>query len=99
MEKCLLLIYAAPALEEALEDWLLEHDYVSGFSTAEVYGHGQRPSGMTLLEQVTGHQRRMQFMIEAKHDVAVQLVAGLREKFKGTGLHYAMLPMLEAGSL
>ncbi len=97
METCLLVIYAPPALEETLVDWLLENETVSGFSTAEAYGHGQRQSGMTLLEQVTGRQRRVQFTIETGRETAGLLVAGLKERFAGTGLHYQVLPVLEAG--
>lgn len=97
MEICLLVIYAPLALEETLVDWLLENDAVSGFSTTEAYGHGQRLSGMSLLEQVTGRQRRVQFNIEVPHGVATSLLQHLREKFSGTGLHYMLMPLLEAG--
>lgn len=99
MEKCLLVIYAPPALEETLDDWLLESEAVTGFSTVDAYGHGQRPSGMSLLEQVTGHQRRVQFNIAAPREVAERLLEHLREKFSGTGLHYMLMPLLESGSL
>jgi hypothetical protein len=97
MEKCLLLIYALPALEETLVDWLLENDAVSGFSTTEAYGHGQRQSGMSLLEQVTGRQRRIQFTVETTHATALSLLEQMREKFSGTGLHYMLIPLLELG--
>lgn len=100
MEKCLLVIYAPPALEETLEDWLLESEAVTGFSTVDAYGHdGQRPSGMSLLEQVTGHQRRVQFNIAASREVAMSLLVHMRERFSGTGLHYMLVPLLESGSL
>jgi hypothetical protein len=97
MELCLLVIYAPPALEESLVDWLLENETVAGFSTTEVYGHGQRQTGMSLLEQVTGRQRRVQFSIEAGRETALKLVAGLKLKFKGAGLHYQLMPVLEVG--
>jgi len=99
MNNCLLTIYVPPTLEETLEDWLLENEAISGFSTMEGFGHGSRPSGMTLLEQVTGHQRRVQFLIETDLQVAAKLLSSLREKFAGVGLHYMLTPLLEAGSL
>lgn len=99
MELCLLVIYAPPALEESLVDWLLENETVPGFSTTEAYGHGQRQSAMSLLEQVTGRQRRVQFMIETGRETALALVAGLKLKFNGTGLHYQLMPVLEVGQL
>jgi hypothetical protein len=99
MNNCLLTIYVPPTLEETLEDWLLENEAISGFSTMEGFGHGSRPSGMTLLEQVTGRQRRVQFLIETDSQVAAQMLSNLREKFAGVGLHYMLTPLLEAGSL
>lgn len=95
MELCLLVIYVPPALEESLVDWLLENDSVSGFSTTEAYGHGQRQSGMSLLEQVSGCQRRVQFSIQTDREMATALLAGLKQKFSGTGLHCQLMPLLE----
>ncbi len=99
MEKCLLMIYVAPALEETLVDWLLENEAISGFSTVESFGHGQRLSGMSLLEQVTGRQRRVQFSIETSREVALQLLERVQEKFSGTGLHYMLVPLLTSGQV
>jgi hypothetical protein len=99
MNKCLLTIYVPPTLEEVIEDWLLENAVISGFSTMTGFGHGSRPSGMTLLEQVAGRQRRVQFLIETEQQVATDLLSKLRIKFAGVGLHYMLTPLLEAGSL
>ena len=99
MEHCLVMLFAAPALEEALVDWLLENDEIAGFSTTEAYGHGQRPAGMTLLEQVTGRQRRVQFIIETEKELAAGFLEALGQKFSGAGLHYMMVPLLGAGRL
>lgn len=99
MNICLLTIYVPPTLEEALEDWLLQNDAITGFSTMEGFGHGSRPSGMTLLEQVSGKQRRIQFSIELEVQLANELLSKLRMKFAGVGLHYMLTPLLEAGSL
>ncbi|MES2014088.1 MAG: DUF3240 family protein [Pseudomonadota bacterium] len=96
-EKCLVTLYAPPALEETLVDFLLENDEIGGFSTTEAYGHGQRPSGMTLLEQVTGRQRRIQFMVETEQVYVATLLELLGKKF--VGLHYMVTPLLAAGRL
>ena len=96
-DKCLVTLYVPPALEETLVDFLLENDEICGFSTTEAYGHGQRPSGMTLLEQVTGRQRRIQFMIETKQAYVSTLLELLGKKF--VGLHYMVTPLLAAGRL
>lgn len=96
MTACMLMIYAPPSVEETIVDWLLEHDDLEGFSSAEAYGHGMRHGGMSLLEQVSGRQRRVQFVIRTETEIARHLVADMRERFAGVGLHYFMLPVLEA---
>jgi hypothetical protein len=99
MDQCLLMIFAAPSVEETMVDWLLEHGEIEGFSSAEAYGHGVRQSGMSLLEQVTGRQRRVEFLIHTTRETAQHLVDDMREKFTGVGLHYFIVPVMEAGRL
>ncbi len=99
MDQCLLMIFAPPSVEETMVDWLLEHDEIEGFSSAEAYGHGVRATGMSLLEQVAGRQRRVQFMICTRHEIAQHLVGDLRKKFTGVGLHYFIVPVQESGRL
>jgi hypothetical protein len=99
MEQCLLMIFAPPSVEEALVDWLLEQEGLAGFSTSEAHGHGGRTSSMSLLEQVTGRQRRVQFLIQTQADNVQRLVEELHGKFAGVGLHYFVLPVMASGAL
>ena len=99
LENCILIIFASPALEETLVDWLLENEAVSGFSTVHGFGHGSRPSAMSLLEQVAGRQRRIEFKIETTHATSKKLIEEIRQAFSGTGLHYIVVPIFEAGRL
>lgn len=99
MECCLLTIFAPPALEEMLVDWLLEEERINGFSTAVIFGHGERQAGMTLLEQVTGRQRRVQFLIKTTPEVATCLVQHMRDRYAGTGLYYILTPVIESGRI
>jgi hypothetical protein len=99
MSACLLTIIAPPALEETLVDWLLEEGRVDGFSTVASFGHGARQTGMSLLEQVTGRQRRVQFQVQTSANTATALVAHLREHFSGAGLYYMVTPVLESGRI
>lgn len=94
---CLVMLFANPSLEESLVDWLLENERISGFSSTESYGHGQRASAMSLLEQVTGRQRRIQFLIEINKAEVSNLLNALKTDFPG--LHYMVIPILSAGSL
>jgi hypothetical protein len=99
MENSMLMLYVPTTLEESIVDWLLENDAVEGFSSTEVFGHGIRQSGMSLLEQVTGRQRRIQFQIQVNREQALRLVAELGDKFMDTGLYYILLPVISAGRL
>lgn len=96
-DKCLVMLFSPPALEESIVDWLLENSSISGFSTTESYGHGQRSSALSLLEQVTGRQRRIQFIVETNQNVAAVLLKDLGKNF--VGLHYMVVPLLIAGRL
>lgn len=99
MESCLLTIFAPPALEETLVDWLLEEDRIHGFSSAEIYGHGERQAGMTLLEQVTGRQRRVQFLVQTDIATATHLLQQMRDKYAGVGLYYILTPVIDSGRI
>ncbi len=56
----LLVINLSPVLEEDLVDYLLALDFVVGFTSYGVQGHGEHRS-LSVAEQVTGRRRRVQF--------------------------------------
>lgn len=99
MPGCLLTIIAPPSLEETLVDWLLEESRIDGFSTSEIFGHGARQKGMSLLEQVTGRQRRVQFQVQVDSDTATYLIEQMRSRFSGVGLYYFVMPVQDCGRL
>lgn len=99
MSECLLVIVATPAIEESLVDWLLERKEISGFSSTRVDGHGSRHSDLSLAEQVTGRQRKVMFHVHADCELLRTLLDGLKQEFKGAGLHYWLMPLSEAGQI
>lgn len=86
-------------MEETLIDWLLTQEDISGFSSMEIYGHGSRSTHLSLLEQVTGRQKRIQFLIHTQTEAAHRLVMDLQQRYPNTGLHYMVTPVLEAGQI
>ena len=52
---------------------------------------------MSLLEQVTGRQRRIQFVIEIDKKMVSILLKAIGLDF--VGLHYMVIPLLSAGRL
>jgi hypothetical protein len=97
-EQCLLVLIAPPSLEEALVDFLLAQEHFSGFSAQKIDGspaHGR----FTLAEQVTGRKRQVMFHVHAPEEEVHRLVDRLKEDFAGAGLHYWIMPVIEAGPI
>ncbi|HEY8354334.1 MAG TPA: DUF3240 family protein [Methylophilaceae bacterium] len=99
MESGLLTLNAPPALEETLIDWLLEQPHVQGFTSMQVYGHGSMATAMSVGEQVLGRQKRLQFMVYGEMRGLQTMLRDLRRAYPEAGLHYALSPVVSAGSV
>lgn len=99
MNECLLVIIVAPAVEDALVDWLLTCEGMNGFTGLKVDGHGTGNQRLSIAEQVTGRSRKLMFQCHLSVEVAREIIEGLKRDFAGSGLHYWMVPVLEAGRL
>lgn len=99
--EALLILIAAPRLEDMLVDFLLQQNTISGFTSLPVSGHGSvhGHAQLSLVEQVTGRQNRIQFMLHAPLPVLNALIAEIKQKFQNTDIHYIVLPVLEAQSI
>jgi hypothetical protein len=95
----LVVLTTAPALQEPVVDWLLEHLGGGGFTGVPVAGHSSRLEGLSADEQVSGRQRRYQFQIQMDVERVEGFLAGLGEAFSGADIRYWMLPVVGAGSL
>jgi len=88
-----------PALEERVVDWLLARDDAIGFTSYAVHGHGADPGRLTVAEQVSGRQRRMEFRVELSAAALDGFLAELGTEFAGVDLYYFVSPVLRAGHL
>lgn len=95
----LLIIIAPPDLEETLIDLLLQQTAISGFTTSNVSGHGSSHGEgtvkLSIMEQVTGRQQRVQFMMHAALVDLQNLAANFKTRFKNTDTHYILMPIAE----
>jgi hypothetical protein len=94
----LLILIVPPTLEEMLVDVLLQQTSISGFTSSKVNGHGTvhgENAALSIVEQVTGRQQRVQFMTHAAITDLQNLVATLKAKFRSTDIHYILMPILE----
>jgi hypothetical protein len=99
MEHCLLVVIVSPSMENALVDWLLEREDVTGFTSVPVYGHGASANSMTAAEQVAGRQRRVMFQLHLAQDTAAIIINAINSEFGGSGMHYWLVPVLASGHL
>jgi hypothetical protein len=96
---CLLNLVVTPEVEDAVTDWLLERDGVSGFSSHPIAGHGSSEHAMSLAEQVAGRRRQVLFQLHLTREQADALLGAIRRDFQGSGMHYWLVPLLDSGHL
>jgi len=95
----LLTLIGAPGLQDPVADWLLEQPAVRSFTTVPAFGHGEASQRLSLIEQVSGRQRRFLLYLHASPETIETLLAGLRTAFAGAALHYWVQPVTAAGHL
>lgn len=94
---CLLNLVVTPAIEDAMSDWLLAHAEISGFSSHAISGHGSSEHAMSLAEQVAGRRRQILFQTHLPCNTAYAVIEAVQSAFKGSGMHYWLLPVLASG--
>ena len=97
MKPMLLTLIARPDVEEVVIDWLLGRGELTGFTGQAAYGHSREHGGFSLVEQVTGRQRRAMFHVQIDEGEVESLLAAMREELAGLGLRYWLTPMRETG--
>lgn len=99
-QQALLILMVPLKLEELMVDILLQETAISGFTSSAVSGHGHfKSSQLSVAEQVSGRQRRAQFMLHAELPALEALLAKLRAEFADAGLHFILQPVLDAGAV
>ncbi|HYE37289.1 DUF3240 family protein [Methylocaldum sp.] len=95
----LLTLIAPPSLEEPLVDWLLQYEHPSGFSSFPINGHSSRPESLTLVEQVTGRKRQIQFEVRLAGPDLNELLDRLKKDFAESAMRYWVSPVVDGGRL
>ena len=88
-----------PASEERFVDWLLSSDVVAGFTSYAAYGHGARHDHLSVAEQVSGRQRRIEFRIQLAAEALDGFIAALAAGFRGVDLYFVVTAVLRSGHL
>lgn len=96
-DSCLFNLVVTPEVEDAVTDWLLEREEVSGFSSHVIAGHGSSIHAMSLAEQVAGKRRQILFQFHLPVARSGTLLADIRQAFEGSGMHFWLVPLIDAG--
>jgi len=88
-----------PALEERVIDWLLTRDDVVSFTAYAVHAHGTDHEELSVAEQVSGRQRRIEVRVEFPAAALDGWLAALVAAFGGADIYYAVTPVLRTGRL
>jgi hypothetical protein len=88
-----------PASEERFVDWLLSSDVVTGFTSYAAYGHGANQDHLSVAEQVSGRQRRIEFRIQLPAETVDGVIGTLTTDFRGADLFFVVTPVLRSGHL
>lgn len=86
-----------PGLEEETVDCLLMLESEYGFSSFPVNSHDHKNEGLSLVEQVSGRQKKIRFQMYVPEDGLAQLLDQLKDEFSGSGIKYWVLPVIENG--
>jgi hypothetical protein len=95
----LVTINVPPALEERVVDWLLERGDGLGFTSYVANGHGAGHEHLSIAEQVSGRQRRLEFRVEVPNGTLDSFTAALGAVFGGADVYYFVLPVIRSGHL
>jgi hypothetical protein len=87
-----------PALEERVVDWLLARNG-GGFTSRAAYGHSSHHDLLSVAEQVSGRQRRLEFEVELRAGALEDFIAELSDAFVNADLYYTVVPVLRSGHL
>ncbi len=87
----ILTLIAPQTIEEDLVDFFLDREHQYGFTSQHVRGHTSQHSGMSVVEQVTGRQQRVQFQILVTSEQARCSFLRLEASFPRAGIHYGDL--------
>jgi len=84
----ILTLVTPQSIEEDIVDFFLDSEHAQGFTSLHVRGHTSQHTGMSLIEQVTGRQHRVQFQVLVGEPQARAICKSLGERFAGAGIVY-----------
>ena len=88
MSKFCMVLLAPPNIEEKLLDVLLQAVREAVFTSTPAFSHCMSHGRLSSMEQVMGRSAAVQIQILLSEPAMNELIARLREEFRGSGLRY-----------
>ncbi len=95
----LLTLIAPQSIEEELVDFFLDSEHQFGFTSLQVRGHSLQHGGMSLIEQVTGRQQKIQFQVLVDESQVCDICERLESVLSNAGIHYWFTPTFLQGRI
>lgn len=86
-------------LEDRVIDWLLARADVPTLASSVVYLHGADSRGLSVAEQVSGRQRRVELSVELPASAAGDWLGDVAAAFGAADIGYRVTPVLQSGCL
>jgi len=87
MNEAVLMIITAPNIEELMIDLLLEQPDISGFTSHIVNAHGAGAIELSMQEQVSGRQQKVQFMVYGTQSALQAFIGLIKAKLESPTAH------------
>jgi len=98
-QEYLITLIVPVSLEETVVDFLLLQEPEHGFCTYPVNSHHHRHQGLTLVEQVSGRQKRLCFQVQVDTALLPHFTNSLKTELAGSSIRYWIAPLLETGKV
>jgi hypothetical protein len=78
-------------------DLLLEQPDISGFTSYIVNAHGAGEIELSMQEQVSGRQQKVQFMVYGTQSALQAFIGLIKSRLEHSGARYILLPAIDSG--
>lgn len=98
-EQSLLYLIAPTEVESLLVDWLIESEFVRGFSSIPMSGHGGDNVAMSIAEQVEGRRWQVLYIVRLSQADLDMLIQALQKEMAHIGIEYWVAPITDHGKI
>ncbi len=99
IEHCLLYLVASKEVETIVLDWLIDSEWIKGFSSVPVSGHGSEGLALSIAEQVEGRHWQVLYLIRMPQSDLDAVIQSLKQDLAHVGIEYWAVPVIKHGKI